>query len=102
MAFVFNSQFDESTEQKMAAFFQTLSEKDRRRYAAMEAVKLGHGGIAYMADVLGCSRRTIENGINELEMLPDDEAEGRVRRVGGGRKLATEAEPELAQNFFDR
>ena len=61
MAFVFNRQFDESTEQKMGAFFQTLSEKDRRRYAAMEAVKLGHGGIAYMADVLGCSRRTIQS-----------------------------------------
>ena len=50
MAFVFNRQFDESTEQKMGAFFQTLSEKDRRRYAAMEAVKLGHGGIASPRD----------------------------------------------------
>ena len=68
MAFVLNRQFDESTEQKMGAFVQTLSEKDRQRYAAMEAVKLGRGGIAYIADVLECSDRTIENGINELEM----------------------------------
>lgn len=100
MAFVFTNQHDQSIEQKMQAFFQTLSEKDRRRYAAMEACKLGHGGIAYIADVLGCSRRTIENGINELAMLPVDEAQDRVRRVGGGRKRATRAEPELVPNFF--
>ena len=59
MAFVFRKGYGSSTEQRRDAFFQTLSEKDRRRYAAMEAMKLGHGGMAYMARVLGCSRRTI-------------------------------------------
>ena len=32
-------------ETKMKRFFGWLSEKDRRRYAAVEATKLGHGGI---------------------------------------------------------
>jgi hypothetical protein len=32
-------------EGKMQRFFGWLSEKDRRRYAAVEAAKLGHGGI---------------------------------------------------------
>jgi len=83
MAFVFRKGYGSSTEQRREAFFQTLSEKDRRRYAAMEAMKLGHGEIAYMARVLGCSRRTMEHGIAELETLPQDPAEDRIRRPGG-------------------
>jgi hypothetical protein len=36
--------YDPSTEQVMKRFYTTLSEKDRRRYAGIEALKLGHGG----------------------------------------------------------
>lgn len=100
MAFVFTKQFDETTESQMQSFYRTLSEKDRRRYAAVEAAKLGHGGIQYMASVLGCSRRTIEHGIAELQSLPDDPAANRVRRPGAGRKKSTETHPELVENFF--
>jgi len=100
MAFVFTKHFDETTESQMQLFYRTLSEKDRRRYAAMEAAKLGHGGIQYMASVLGCSRRTIEHGIAELQSLPDDPAGNRIRRPGAGRKQSTEANPELVENFF--
>lgn len=32
-------------EQQMQMFYRSLSEKDRRRYAAIEALKLGWGGI---------------------------------------------------------
>ena len=35
-------------EHKMQRFFGWLSEKDRRRYAAVEAAKLGHGGVEYI------------------------------------------------------
>jgi hypothetical protein len=100
MAFVFRKGYGSSTEQRRDAFFQTLSEKDRRRYAAMEAMKLGHGGIAYMARVLGCSRRTMEHGIAELETLPQDPAEDRIRRPGGGRKKASESQPDWVPNLF--
>jgi hypothetical protein len=34
-------------EEQMEAFYQSLSEKDRRRYAAIEACKLGRGGLSY-------------------------------------------------------
>lgn len=67
----------------MKAFFDSLSEKDRRRYAAVEAEKLGHGGQEYIASVLGCSERTIRQGRDDIEQLPKDEAEGRVRKKGG-------------------
>ena len=86
MAFLFHKRYEAHVEKRMRAFEQTLSEKDRRRFAALEAVQLGHGGIAYVAEVLGHSTRTIERGIDELDQLPDDPAAGRVRRPGGGRK----------------
>ena len=61
----------------MKAFYDSLSEKDRRRYAAIEAAKLGHGGIEYIATVLGCDPKTIRHGQQELDHLP-----GRTRATG--------------------
>ena len=42
--------------------------------------------MEYVASVVKCSLKTIERGLAELEVLPDDPAAGRVRRLGGGRK----------------
>jgi hypothetical protein len=86
MAFVFEKRYEPQVEERMRAFCETLTERDRRRFAALEATRLGHGGIEYVAGVLGCSTRTIERGLGELEQLPNDPAEGRVRRPGAGRK----------------
>ena len=33
-------------EYTMQIYYHSLSEKDRRRYAAIEAIKLGHGGLS--------------------------------------------------------
>jgi hypothetical protein len=86
MAFVFRKQYEPEAQEQARAFFQTLSERDQRRFAAVEAKRLGRGGIEYIAGVLGCSTRTIGRGLDELDQLPDDPAAGRVRRPGGGRK----------------
>jgi len=86
MAFQFDNRFDAAMERNMRDFFGTLSEKDQRRFAALEAKQLGHGGVKYVAEVLGCSRRTIERGLAELDDLANDPAAGRVRRPGAGRK----------------
>jgi hypothetical protein len=77
---------DPTTEKRLRDFAQTLSEKDCRRFAAIEAAQRGYGGIAYVAGVLGCSTKTIERGLKELDHLQDDPAAGRVRRPGAGRK----------------
>jgi len=69
-------------EKQMKAFYDSLSEKDRRRYAAVEAVKLGYGGKEYLAGVLGCHPRTIRQGEEDVGKLPEDEAVGRVRKKG--------------------
>jgi hypothetical protein len=86
MAIATFERFDEVVETHMRNVFETLSEKDQRRFAAIQARQLGHGGIGYVAEVLGCSTKTIRRGIDDLELLPDDPAAGRIRRCGAGRK----------------
>jgi hypothetical protein len=72
---------------KMKRFFGWLSEKDRRRYAAVEAAKLGHGGIEYIARVFECDPKTIRQGLRDLEE-GEDAATGRIRKQGGGARRA--------------
>jgi hypothetical protein len=74
--------YSATVEQKMKRFHDWLSEKDRRRYAAVEALKLGHGGIEYVARVLQCDPKTIRQGMQELAG-EEDAAAGRVRKKGG-------------------
>lgn len=73
-------------ERWMVNFYGSLSEKDRRRYAAVEAAKLGHGGKAYLAGLFGCDPDTIAAGERDVEQLPSDVAEDRVRKKGGSKK----------------
>lgn len=67
----------------MRRLYDSLSEKDRRRYAAVEAEKLGHGGIEYVACLFDCDADTVRRGWDDVALLPEDEAEGRVRKKGG-------------------
>ena len=66
----------------MKRFYESLSEKDCRRYAGVEAEKLGHGGVEYVAGLFGCDPKTIDHGREDLAELPTDEAQGRVRKKG--------------------
>ena len=59
---------------------------DDGRFAAIEAKQRGHGGITYIARVLGCSEKTIARGMAELDQLEEDPVAGRTRRPGAGRK----------------
>lgn len=94
--------YPEATEELMRKFYQTLSEKDRRRYAAVEARKLGHGGITYISKVLGCAQSTIAIGIEELKALPEGRGyDPRIRRPGGGRKPYAESIPGIDEAFLE-
>jgi hypothetical protein len=75
--------YEQGVEVQMVNFYRSLSEKDRRRYAAVEAGKLGHGGVTYIAELFGCDPDTIRQGLADLERLPEDVAAGRVRKKGG-------------------
>ena len=93
----FTEHFDAITVARMQSFFRTLSEKDQRRYAALESQRLRHGGISYIAEILGCSTKTISRGIDELDTLEDDPAAGRIRRPGAGRKKRSSPNPRLSR-----
>ena len=73
--------YPEDIETKMRRLYGWLSEKDRRRYAAVEAAKLGHGGVEYVARLLSCDPKTIRQGLKDLEG-PVDPAAERVRKKG--------------------
>lgn len=80
--------YEPEIEGQMRKLYKSLREHDRRRYAAIEADKLGHGGTAYVARVLGCDPATIRVGRAELAAdLPEEPSE-RVRQKGGPAKLS--------------
>lgn len=74
--------YSREVETRMRLLFDSLSEKDRRRYAAIEALKLGHGGVSYLAKLFDIHRDTIRQGMEDLEVLPNDPAEDRIRKRG--------------------
>ncbi len=86
--------------QSMQRFYESLSEKDRRRYAGIEALKYGHGGRSYIARVLGCSRRTVSKGAKEVSQLPPEEVDRRIRSTGGGRKSYQESWVDIDEKFL--
>lgn len=86
-------------EVEIRAFYHSLSEKDRRRYAAIEARKLGYGGQSYIAAILGCDRNTIAVGLAELKS-PAALAYSRQRQGGAGRKSSLNQLPELEAAFL--
>ncbi len=90
-----NEVYHADVQRKMRNVYNSLSEKDRRRYAAAEAIKFGHGGVAYVARLFDCSRESIDHGLRELDQLPDDPLGERIRRPGAGRKTVEEKQPEI-------
>jgi len=69
-------------EQRMKTLYQSLNEKDRRRYAGIEAAKLGYGGQAYISALFGCDHKTMQRGLDDLDDLPDLPRD-RIRKKGG-------------------
>lgn len=86
-------------EAQMQRYYQSLSEKDRRRYAAIEAVKLGYGGQVYIRRLFGCHHDTLQLGMSELRE-ESTVREKRIRRPGGGRKSAFETIAGLDEAFL--
>ena len=54
----------------MKKFYNSLNEKDRRRYAAIESMRIGHGGQIYISQLFACDRKTIRKGRREIENFP--------------------------------
>ncbi len=94
----------------IARFYKSLNERDRRRYAGIEAFKLGHGGQNYIAKILGCSRNTVRKGAAEVTSWPMRTVQNhigkasaefpKIRKSGGGRKQYWFLNPEIDEQFL--
>jgi hypothetical protein len=65
-----------------------------RRWAASEALAIGHGGLRLVSQATGLSVPRIRRGVSELQHGEPISTE-RVRRPGAGRKRITETTPAL-------
>ena len=68
----------------LVLFCSMLNEKQRRWYAGLESLKLGYGGDAHIASILGMDPHTVAKGRREL-MDADLPATDRLRAPGAGR-----------------
>jgi hypothetical protein len=66
-------------------FFSLLDEKQRRLYAGLESLKIGHGGDQRIAELLNLDVGTVAKGRKQL--LDRDIELDRVRKSGGGRPM---------------
>jgi hypothetical protein len=84
----------ETIQNRYRALAPALNERQRRLLAASEARPLGRGGISFVSRATGLSRRAIRRGLDELDS-PQTLSPDRVRLAGGGRKKATQNDPNL-------
>jgi hypothetical protein len=70
----------------LVLFCSMLNEKQRRLYAGLESLKLGHGGDAHIGSLLGMDPHTVAKGRKEL-MEADLSDSDRIRAPGAGRPL---------------
>jgi hypothetical protein len=71
-----------------------LNEQSLRRFVALEAQALGHGGVSLMARISGLARSTIYHGLSDIRNKVSAPP-GRVRKPGGGRKRKSSEDPTL-------
>ena len=84
----------DAVRQRFTLLESVLDERTRRLVAAAEALTLGWGGVSLVARGTGFSRRTIQQGMKELQQ-PEQVSAGRVRKPGGGRKTTVSQDQTL-------
>lgn len=75
-----------------------LNERTRGLYAANEAMAIGWGGLSLVRRATGLARQVISAGIKELQE-GQRAGEGRIRRIGGGRKRMVSKDPRLREDL---
>jgi hypothetical protein len=76
----------------LVLFYGLLDEQQRRLFAGLESMRLGHGGDTLLADFLKLDVHTVARGRQQL--LDHDVVISRTRREGGGRVSAEKKRPK--------
>ena len=84
-------------EERIELMSRILDERQWRLYLAGEAMSIGYGGVSKVSRTSGSSRTTITRGIAEIES--GKAGKGRIRNVGGGRKIAEEKYPNTEEEI---
>jgi transposase len=84
-------------EERIKGILPYLNERQRRLYLGNEAKCYGRGGVQKVHEITNVSKTTIIQGKKEIET--SDPKESRIRKLGGGRKKATEKIPKLAEEI---
>lgn len=97
-----------STEKRQELIFQVkqrhqvmcahLSEREKRIWAASEAITIGRGGDTIVSEATGISRVTISRGKTEVKG-ESVVSPGRIRKSGGGRKRLTKKHPNIVKDL---
>ena len=88
----------ERTKERFDRVSPFLDEKQRRLFAASEAMAYGNGAVSSVAKALGMSPITVTAGIRELQE-PESIVVNRVRKPGGGRKRRVDTDPTLRSDL---
>ncbi len=83
------------------SYLSTLNEADARHYVALWAMELGWGGISEVHKLTGKAIDTIRKGIAEINAGKSAKKDGRIRKLGGGRKSIIEKNPDVL-NYLNK
>jgi len=71
--------------QQMNLLLSRLDEQQRRWFAALESLRIGHGGVQRVSEITGLDPQTISRGRSELAESLETRPVDRRRFPGGGR-----------------
>jgi hypothetical protein len=97
----FKNKYPAVVEVTMQTYYERLSERNRRQYAAIEAIKLDWGGRTYIGQLLNLSQKTLRKGIEEVQnpLEKADWPPNQQRKPGGGRKVFFLSSPNVLDLF---
>ena len=81
---------------EMRAFLSTLSNEQRRLFAAVEANHLGRGGVRRISEITELCPATIASGRRQLADLLEGHPLKKRHNPGGGRKRTEQKYPEIS------
>lgn len=86
---------DQQHHRELAVFLDTLNREQRRLYAAVEANRLGRGGVGRVAEIVGMGLPTVARGRRELADLLQGKSLKKERKPVRGRPLFEEKCPAI-------